>query len=139
MCVCVCVCVCVQGIYPPPPETFMRNLAFPIYSSLQILGKTQTEVFPNSRFLLEYLIKENCHNSRTSDDIDMKLGPVTKIYKRNKTTSKNFDDEIMTENCGFIVIFSIYGQFVAIRKPDSGCRVCKTYVFITSNLLSYQN
>ena len=21
-------------------------------------------------------IKENCHNSRTSDDIDMKLGPV---------------------------------------------------------------
>ena len=33
------------------------------------------------------LIKENCHNSRTSDDIDMTLGPVTKLYKRNKTTS----------------------------------------------------
>ena len=28
------------------------------------------------------LIKEN---SRTSDDIDMKLGPVTKLEKRNKT------------------------------------------------------
>ena len=32
------------------------------------------------------LIKENCHDSRTSDDIDMKLGPVTNLDKRNKTT-----------------------------------------------------
>ena len=32
------------------------------------------------------LIKENCHNSRTSDEIDMKLGPVTKLDKRNKKT-----------------------------------------------------
>ena len=29
-------------------------------------------------------MKRNCHNSRTSDDIDMKLGPVTKPDKRNK-------------------------------------------------------
>ena len=36
------------------------------------------------------LIKENCHNSRTRDDIDMKLGPVTKLDKRNKTTSKKW-------------------------------------------------
>ena len=35
------------------------------------------------------LITENCHNSRTSDDIVMKLGPVTKLYKRNKTTLTN--------------------------------------------------
>ena len=35
------------------------------------------------------LIKGNCHNSRTSDDIDMKLGPETKLDKRNKATSKN--------------------------------------------------
>ena len=28
------------------------------------------------------LIKENCQNARTSDDIDMKLGPVTKLDKR---------------------------------------------------------
>ena len=34
------------------------------------------------------LIKGNCHNSRTKDnDIDMKLGAVTKIDKRNKTKS----------------------------------------------------
>ena len=34
------------------------------------------------------LIKENYHNSRASDDIDIKLRPVTKLAKRNKTTSK---------------------------------------------------
>ena len=41
------------------------------------------------------LIKESCHNSRTRDDIDMKLGPVTKLDKRNKTTSKKVDVDVM--------------------------------------------
>ena len=45
----------------------------------------------------------------------------------------------MPENFDVIAIFSIYGQFRAIRKPDSGCIVCKTYIFINSNLLSYKN
>ena len=39
----------------------------------------------------------------------MKLGPVTKLDKRNKTTSKNFEDEVISENCDVIVIFPIYG------------------------------
>ena len=43
----------------------------------------------------------------------------------------------MSENCDVTVIFWIYGQFGAIRKADSGRRVSKTYVFINSNLLSY--
>ena len=54
-------------------------------------------------------IKENCHNSRTTDDIDMKLRPVTKRYKRNKTTLKKIYDDVMAENCDVIVIFTIYG------------------------------
>ena len=69
----------------------------------------------------------------------MKPGPVTKLDKRNKITSKKFDDDVMSPNCYLIVIFSIYGQFGAIRKPDSGRIVCKTYIFINSNLLSYKN
>ena len=56
----------------------------------------------------------------------MKLGPVTKLYKRNKTTSKNFDDDIMSENCDVNFIFPIYDLFGAIRKLDSGRIVCKT-------------
>ena len=35
----------------------------------------------------------------------MNLGPVTKLYKRNKTTSKKFDDAGMSENCDVIVFF----------------------------------
>ena len=38
----------------------------------------------------------------------MKLGPVTKLDKRNKTTSKSFDDDVMSANCDVIVIFPIY-------------------------------
>ena len=55
------------------------------------------------------LIKENCNNSRTSDDIDMKRGPVTKIDKGNKKTSKKIHDDVISLNCDVIVIF----QFMA--------------------------
>ena len=56
----------------------------------------------------------------------MKLGIVTKLDKRNKATSKKFDNDVMSANCGVIVIFPIQGQSGAIRKRDSGCIVCKT-------------
>ena len=69
----------------------------------------------------------------------MKLGPVTKPDKRNKTTSQNVDDDVISGNCDVIVIFRIFGQFGAVRRPDSGHRVCKSYVFSNSNLLSYKN
>ena len=69
----------------------------------------------------------------------MKLGPVTKLDKRNKATSKKIDVDVMSENYDIIVIFLIFGQFGAIRRPDSRQRVCKSYVFSNSNLLSYKN
>ena len=85
------------------------------------------------------LIKENCHNSRSSNDIDMKLGPVLKLDKRNTVSSKKFDDNVMSENSDITAIFLFYGQFGAIWKLDSGHMVCKSYIFINSNLLSYIN
>ena len=65
----------------------------------------------------------------------MKLGPVTKPDKKNKTTSKKFDVDVMSEN-GNVIIFRIFGQFGAVQRPDSGHRVCKSYVFSNSNLFS---
>ena len=44
----------------------------------------------------------------------------------------------MLENCVIIVIFLICGQFGTIRKPDSKWLVCKIYIFINKNLLSYK-
>ena len=69
----------------------------------------------------------------------MKRRPVTKLDKRTKTASKKFDVDVMSENFDVIVIFRIYGEFGAVRRPDSRHRVCKNYVSINSNLLSYKN
>ena len=41
---------------------------------------------------------------------DFESGPVTKLGKSNKTTSKKFDYHVMLENCDVITIFSNYGQ-----------------------------
>ena len=43
----------------------------------------------------------------------MKLGPVTKLDMRNKTTSKQLGDDVMSANCD-IIILPIYGHFGAI-------------------------
>ena len=37
----------------------------------------------------------------------MKLGTVTKINKRNTTTSKKYDDDVVLENFDVIVIFLV--------------------------------
>ena len=56
----------------------------------------------------------------------MKLGPVTKLYKRNKTIPNIYiyiyiyiNDDVMSANGKVIANFPIYGQFGAIHKPDS--------------------
>ena len=43
----------------------------------------------------------------------MKLGSATKVYKRNKTTSKKVDGDVLSANCGVIIIILTYGQFGA--------------------------
>ena len=86
-----------------------------------------------SDFLIsgQSLLKRNVRtNSRTSNNIDMKVGAATKINTRNKTMSKKFVDDNMSGNCYLIAIFPIYGQLGAIWKPDSGRIVSKTYIFI---------
>ena len=108
----------------------MAYLVSLTHPGLQILDKTKTGDFSNFRVSCQSLIKESYHNFRASDDIDMKLGPVTKLDKRNKAALKIFDDDVMLENCDVIVSFPIYGHFRATQKQDSGRLVCKTYIFI---------
>ena len=69
----------------------------------------------------------------------LKFGIVTKLDKKNKTTSKKFGDDVRSRNCEVIAIFPIYSQFGAIRKLDSGRVVYRNYVFINRNFLSYKN
>ena len=55
------------------------------------------------------------------------------LTRETKQRQKKFDDDVMSTDCDVIVIFPIYDQFEAIRKPDSGRIVCKTYIFINKN------
>ena len=48
----------------------------------------------------------------------MKLGPVTKLDKRNKAASKKFDVDVMLENCDAIVIFWIFWPIWS--SPEAG-------------------
>ena len=73
------------------------------------------------RIFGQSLIKENCHNSRTSDDVDMKLGPVTKLDKRNKTTSK----KLMLTSCWKIMTSLSFLGFLATLE-QSGDRISDT-------------
>ena len=71
----------------------MPNLVFLNRPGLQMLGKTQnSEVFPIFGFMVNPFCRKTIlesQNSTTSNDIDMKLEPVTKLDKRNTTALKN--------------------------------------------------
>ena len=73
------------------------------------MGQNSVGGISNFRISGQSLIKENCHNSRTSNNIDWKPGPVTKFDKRNKGISKKFDDDVISENYDIIVVSPIYG------------------------------
>ena len=102
----------------------MPNLVFLTRPGLQILGKTQTGVFSISGFLVS-----PWHETWTSN----------LTWQEKKITSKKIWRWRHFGNCEVIAIFSIYGKFGATRKLDSKRIVCKTYLFINGNLLSYKN
>ena len=49
----------------------------------------------------------------------MKFGPVTKLYKRNKTQVKKFDHDVMLANSEVIVIFPIWSNAEARFRSHS--------------------
>ena len=98
---------------------FWKNSATGI-SNFQITGQS--------------FINKNCHKSRVSDDIDMKLERVNKLGKRNTATSKKYGDDVLSARCDVFMIFPIHGQFGPICNQTSRCLVRKTYIFIRSSL-----
>ena len=71
----------------------------------------------------------------------MKLGPVTKLDKRNKTTSKKIDDDVMSEYCDVIVIFQIFHQLELSggRIPDTESAKAMFSVMVTFCLTETEN
>ena len=68
----------------------------------------------------------------------MKLRAVTKLDRRNKTTSKNFDNDVISGSCDVIVSFWIFGQFGA-RIPDMECAKVMFSVIVTFFLTKTEN
>ena len=84
-------------------------------------------------------INKNCHNSRSSTDIDMKLKPVTKLEKRNTPTSKKNNkknkkkNKLMMMSCWQIVSsLSFFWSMANLEQSES-------WFFINSKRSSYKN
>ena len=73
------------------------------------IGRNWDRGISDFRISGQSFLKENWHNSRTRNDIDMKLGPVTKLEKRNKTMSKN----LTVRSCWQMVTSLSFFQFMA--------------------------
>ena len=79
------------------------------------IGQNSHGVISDFQISGHSLIKVNCRKSRTIDDIDMKLGPATKLNKRNKTMSKKLEDDVMSSrHCHFSNLWSIWSN------PEAG-------------------
>ena len=115
----------------------MSNLASVTCPSLHILVKSETEVFLIFGFLVKSLINHNCHNSKTSYDIYMKLGPVTNLARRNTTTSKKLTmmsyRQIMTSSSFFRFMASL--QQTGSRILDA-CSVILIFSLIVTFYLT---
>ena len=92
----------------------MSNLLSLNCLCLNIWGKIQMGVFPNFQTSCQFFINDNCYHSRTRHDIDMKLGPVTKLDKKNK--KKKYDDGFMSQ----MVASLSFSQFMTnLQLPGS--------------------
>ena len=94
----------------------MPNLVLLICPSPWILDKNQTGVIPISRFC-----NKNCENSRTSNNINMKIGPIHKLAKKSTRNIRQWGDVENYESffSNFVRVLSyanpkleIYGSFV---------------------------
>ena len=69
----------------------------------------------------------------------MKFGPVTKLDKRNKKTSKKFDDDIMSGNCNVIVIFQFMDNLEQSESKIPDAISVKLTFSITANFYFAKN
>ena len=86
------------SIQYPFMKDIRANFGIPNLSQSPDIWQNSDKGISDVQISGQSLIKENCHKSKTSDDIDMKPGPK-KLY-----------DEVMAKNCDVNAFFSVYGQ-----------------------------
>ena len=85
----------------------MPNLIFLTYPKSTDIEQDLDGGILDFRISGQSIIKRNCHNSRTNDDIDMKLGTITKLDKKNKTVVK----KLTMTSCQKIVTSLLFFEF----------------------------
>ena len=87
-----------EGVILPPQRSIgdvPTKFGIPNSPQSPDIGQNSDGIISKLWLSGQSLIKENCNNSRTSFDIDMKFEPVTKINNRNKKLSKKFGGNII--------------------------------------------
>ena len=97
-------------------------------------GQNSTGGISNFRVSGQFLVNVNCPNSWSSDDIDMKLGTVIKLDKRNKTTSKN----LKVTSLPFFQFMANLNQFGSWIPSDQSVKL-KFLLTVTSYLTKNEN
>ena len=80
-------------------------------------------------------MNKKCHSFGTNNDIDIKLGPVTKLDTRKPVASRQSHDYVIWTNYDVIVIFSIMADLEQSESqiPDA-LSVIPTFSFILQKL-----
>ena len=106
-------------------ETLVLNFAFAKLPQSPYTRPNSDEVTSNFRL--------SGHNSKTSKEIDVKLGPVTKLDKRNMETSKNLSmtscQQIVTSFLSFKFIANL-GKFGS-QIPDAWSAILTFSLIVT--------
>ena len=73
------------------------------------IGNNSDSSISNFRITGQSLLNENCQDFRTSNDIDQQLGPVLNLTSKTRQRQKILNNDVISINCGVIVIFPIHG------------------------------
>ena len=79
------------------------------------IGQNSDGCISNFQISGQTFIEENCDNSRTNNDIDVKLGPVTKLEKKTRQYQKS-DDGVISE---FVTSLSFFGFITNLEQFES--------------------
>ena len=94
----------------------MPNLVSQTFSSPCVLDKIQARVFSISNFLVRFLKHRNSDNSRTSNNINLRLGPISKLKKTNTMGSNKILKTIYEQ---FMTYLTIFGLTVDLEQTRS--------------------
>ena len=84
------------------------------------------------------LINENCHNNRTSNDVDIKLVSISKLDNRNTERQKK-DNDVTSANWDVIVFFLFMANFEQSRSWITATWSIKLTFSILVDLSCYKN